>query len=222
MKKKLTLLFMVPLLLTSCGKSKNAIKVFSNGELLVDSTTYIDINEDNIIDMMKSEMSFILYQYSSTCSHCEKSSKNFEGYFKKYHTSIYRYEIKDYSSYMKLNQYDDYTFSLTIITPRVMVINKGLLVDEVNSSKLIEGSLFNSAINSFVNLDENIFNVQSKKAYDYLHNLYSDINDVIYNPSNGKGMDEYQLLYNKEDNDQKYILINETIAQSSLIEDINK
>ena len=216
MRKKLLFLGMIPLLLMSCGKSKNAITVFVNAELLVDSTAFIDTNEDRIIKMMDNKLSFILYQYSKTCSYCESVSENFSSFFMKNHPSIYRYEVSN--SYRLLYKYDEKAFPELASTPRVMIFKEGKYIDEVNSSKIVQPRLFSSAVNSFISLNNNVYSVTSLKAYQNLISLYDDTSVLLFNSYTNEGMDEYLKLYNDSSVKDIHIVIDKEYADQDLIE----
>ena len=220
--KKYILFSIIPLLLSSCAKNKNAIEMINNGNILVnDGAYFIDTDEERIIGMMECGLSFMLYQYSTACSHCQDSTKNFEKYLQKNTYTIYRYNVYMSENYNLLNEYDAKSFPLEIITPRVLIIKKGRVIDEVASSKLTESSLFPSAINAFSRKSDYLYTTTTLDGYQEIIKIDNDFGVLIYNSLTKEGLDKYFIAYDNKDFDEITILIDEAFATNELLEYIN-
>ena len=218
-KNGLILLGIVPLLLASCAKNKNAILMINNGDLLCeDGSLFIDTDEERIVGMMKSNLSFILYEYSTGCSHCNDSSKNFEQYFKKYQYTIYRYNTYMGDNYQLLNNYDSKAFPLEYGVPRVIIVSHGRYVDEVASSKLVKSNLFNSGINAFTRENKYLYSTTTIDGFNKLKEKDKEFNLLIYDSLHQVNIDKYHLVYDNKDFDEYTILVDEAFASSQLLE----
>ena len=217
--KRIALLGIVPLLLTGCAKNKHAIVIVNNADLLVGSNPiFIDTDENRIIGLMESEISFILYEYSTACSHCEESTKNFENYLKKYQYCIYRYNAYMSPDYHLLNEYNEEVFPVNFITPRVLIVNHGKAVDDVASSKLTNSTLFNSAINAFTKENNYLYSVNTLEGFKKLGN---DFDMLVYNSLTKHNVDKYNEIYSDKDYKKKTVLIDEAFASKELIDYIS-
>ena len=221
-KKGLSIIGIIPLLLCSCIKNKNAIVIINNGNLLAENAPlFIDIDEERIIGMMESRLSFILYEYSTACSHCNDSSANFEKYLSKYQYVIYRYNGYMSSNYQLLYEYDEETFPLAYSTPRVLIVSRGKAIDEVASSKLVNSNLFNSAINAFTKESKYLYTTTTLDGFNELIKLDREFGVFLYDSLNQINTDKYLEIYNNKDFDEKTILIDEAFASNELIEYVN-
>ena len=217
--KRFLILAIVPLVLTSCAKNKNAIEMINNGDLLVDNPSlFIDTDEERIIGMMESKLSFMLYSYSTACSHCEESSKNFVKYLEKYPYTIYRYNVYMSDNYRLLYEYDAKAFPEIAATPRVLIIKEGKMVDEVAPSKLTQSSLFNSGINAFTKKSEYLYNTTTLDGYKKIIEIDNDFGVIIYNSLTQTGLDKYFIAYDNKDFDEITILVDEAYATTELID----
>ena len=222
-KKGLIILGIIPLLLTSCMKNKNAIRIVNNGNLLTEDKAYfIDIDEERIIGLMNNKMSFILYEYSTGCSYCNDSTSNFEKYLNKYPYAIYRYNAYMGKNYQLLNDYDSSAFPLEYSVPSVMIISKGRFVDKVASSKLVNSRLFNSGINAFTKESKYLYTATTVNGYNKIIEKYDDYDVVIYDSLHDENIEQYNLAYDNNNLDKCTILIDEAFASSQLMEMINE
>ena len=221
MKNKIILL-LLPILLTSCAKNKNAIYVPLNGDLYVENTSsFINVEAEDIINLMTNKFSFILYQMSSSCSHCEDSSSNFKKYFKNNKNVIYKYDEYMSRGYGDLHEFDEEAFPEPGYTPRVVVIKDGKYVDEIDSSKLTTSSLFNNSVNAFIKEKKNLTQVTTVESFTYAKEMYAnEYNLVVYDSKTGNNKEEYFQVFEKEYT-RKAILIDLAFADNSLIESIS-
>ena len=220
--QRLLLISVIPLLLSSCSKNQNAIEMINNGDLLKDNPTlFVDTDEARIIGMMESKLSFMLYEYSTACSHCNTSSENFEAYLKKNPYTIYRYNVYLSDDYDLLTEYDSKAFPEDAYTPRVLIIKNGKFVDEVAPSKLSKTSFFNSAINAFTKKSDYLYSTTTLEGYKKIIEIDNDFGVIIYNSLTQEGLDKYFIAYDNKNFDEITILVDEAYATSELIEYLN-
>ena len=221
-KKKLILFILFPLLLTSCSKNKNAILVLNNADYLSDSSkTYISVNGEEITYMMKAQSSFILFEYDENCSYCKDTSNNFVSYLKDKPYTIYSFSPALAKDYIILNEYDNINFPSQIVTPRVLVINEGKVVDEIARGKLYQEKLFPSAINSFTNTNSHLYTCTTLKGYNYMIEKNNDINVVLYNTKTLENIDIYLNICNDKQYKEDTLFIDTNIADEDLLEYLN-
>ena len=115
--------------------------------------------------------------------------------------------------YQPLNDFDSVHFPETIITPRMLVINKGKVVDEVNQSKITNERLFTSAVNSFIKTNDHLYSALTLNGY----KKKMDAETIVYNPFTGLNMNTYLEIINNKKLEKDYVLIDESQAEDELI-----
>ena len=206
MKKKILLLAaLFPLLLTSCSsKNKNAIVVAQS----LDNDYVVSINTDQLIDMMDAKLSFVLYFYSSVCSHCIEVSAYFERYYNDNPLSFYRYDLHENgSTYEKLVEYDPAFFPENNYTPRVFIFKNGYRTDEVANQKLISYSYFKGAIDSFTIKKDNLYTTTDELRYNSFMSSHPDAVSIFYNSKTKDNVDKYLEIYNMETIEKPTIVV---------------
>ena len=217
--KTISFFLSVPLLLTSCMKSNHAIILPFNGE---EKANLIETNAEKIVSMIKNNYSFMLYQYSTGCSSCNECSKNFESFLEKNPYTIYKYNVYMSSDYAILHEYDEKAFPELIITPRVIIIKDGRVIDEINTSKLTQSRLFNGAIKAFSKENKHLFMSFTLDGYQALLNKKENIKTVLIDTISNKNLDIYFAKYQDFKLNEDYVFIDETYASNELIESIEQ
>lgn len=217
------IIVILPLLLTSCKKNKDAIDVFYNGDIVPNNyqMSFYEVNVNNIINLMDNNFSFVLYQYSTACSHCETSTFNFEKFFKNYPYTIYRYNAYLDDNYRLLTAYDEVAFPSTIITPRVLVFKNGKYVNQVNSTKLVESRLFNNSVNAFIKNRDGIYQITTLDSYLYFYQKNNNIKTYLYDSSSNQN-ESYFDIYNDKNYKEMTLLIDKVFAKEELLSYLNK
>ena len=206
MKKKIiSLAILFPLLLSSCSnKNKNAIVVAES----IDNDYATSIGTANLISMMDSKMSFLLFFYSSVCSHCVEVNAYFERYYGDNHIQMYRYDLYENSStYPELTEYDKDFFPESNYTPRVFIFKNGYRVDEVANQKLINYSYFKGAISSFTIKKNNFYTTRDQHRYESFMSEHPDAETVFYNSYTKENIDKYLEVYNAETLEKPTIVV---------------
>ena len=206
MKKKIiSLAILFPLLLSSCSnKNKNAIVVAES----LDSYYCVDINSSGLIDLMEAKFSFVLYFYSSVCSHCTEVSAYFERYYGDNPFSFYRYDLyRNTATYQQLIDYDRDFFPESNYTPRVFIFKNGYRVDEIANQKLISYSYFKGAVDSFTIKKENLYTTTEQPLYERFMNHHPDAESVFYNSHTKENIDKYLEVYNAETLEKPTIVV---------------
>ncbi len=220
------LLASIPLLLTSCNNS--SIKGLYNYDLEVvdlqdeDVNPFVEVEAEDIIAMAEAELSFPLFIHDVNCSHCIVANANFREVFESYPATIYRYTY-NYSTYEKLNEYDEVLFPYEFYTPRVMIIKDGELIVDVASSRVASTpSRLNGSLKSFVKLS-NLYRLSLEESFDLYNSTYNDYILFTYSYSS---LDLYNYTYwavNKMktnvvfiNTDESEEILNETLAKKGL------
>ena len=200
MKKlsRLILLTITPLLLTSCAKNAHAIFMPYSIEVMMykdDVTKYPDylfmnLDAQNVIDLCESEATFMLYIHSKDCSACADTDNNWQRYLKGNSLTIYGYHFGE--DYTKLTSYNPGAFPELFSTPRLLVVSKGVVVDEVNQSKLANTyTFFKGAVDSF-SKKINIYTAYTTEAITYFNNNFPDGEVITFDSQNH---DESKVIY---------------------------
>ncbi|MCD8194840.1 MAG: hypothetical protein LUD22_00825 [Coprobacillus sp.] len=225
-KSLVSLLAIIPLLLTSCSSS--SVKGLYNYDLEVidlqdeEINPFVELEAEDIIAMLKAELSFPLFIHDVNCSHCIVANANFREVFESYPATIYRYTY-NYSTYEKLNDFDSILFPFEFYTPRVMIIRDGELIVDVASSRVAStSSRLKGSLKSFVKLD-NLYRLSLNESFELYNENYNDYILFTYSSSD---LDLYNYTYwavNKKktpvlfiNTDETEEILNETLTKKGL------
>ena len=169
MKNKLGLLFILPLLLTSCGEDSSNPHIYKNGDLLLNSeitfeNSLRETTADEVISLMNQNENFCLYFYQTECSHCQDFKPKLVDYVKNTSTLFYSMNIAgetiisegDERAYLseefaKLIQ-SDYgklffpVFSY-ISTPAIFIASGDGVPQKISNSRISTTLMFTNAMN---------------------------------------------------------------------------
>lgn len=189
--KKLSLLFLVPLVLTSCNSVEGqSIKVLTNYET-GKNENYVSqpVSANQIVNMIDSNMTFPLFIYSKTCGHCETFKTVFKKYNETYHTFYYQYESNSMANDTLKNAYPD-IFNDHLITPSLLLISKKELsysfsqnrMGSFNSFKPVAKQHFEyTKVSTLINLDTyEKYCEENSKFYCFVYNSEVSSDNFAY------------------------------------------
>lgn len=171
-KKGMTLLLVLPLLMTACSSSNKIYKITDLDVIYSNKDSYLtNIDEETIISYLDNKFSFMLYEYGSSCSYCKEAGQSIYAIQKEYHYQIYGYEATN--SYYKLNESYPSIFLEIASYPRFYIFSKGKLVSESAGRSTLTSQSFIRRINDY-NKGKSIYTFTTKESFDYLKETYDD------------------------------------------------
>jgi len=212
MKRKISFLFLIPtLLLTSCNnKNKNAFLAIND---LSNNTTAFTINASQFSNLIKSDLSFIVYIGNDYCSTCQNVTPIINDYVKNNHKVIYHYNsaLMDYQ--ILLDTFP--TIFREIISPEIMVFSEGKVLYRTTENMDMKENRINKVFNAY-QIDSHIYSLNNleglskiTKDYEVLFFTYatSDLETTII-------LNEY-LMKQYKNSEKAVYLINEDLLTSS-------
>lgn len=207
MKKKIPLLLIGLLTITSCATGYKKIDIETNFDILSDqSVSFIELNENKIINKLKNKDDFILYLYSPDCFSCSNTNEALNEILIKENYTIYKYcpLSKDYNL---LLEYDNLIFPEEIKTPRVISFKGGKLNLEINSGRLGKVSLLSKSISSLNNKNY-FYTLTSKNSFLNFVNQFNNFYLINYSSINFENLnwEDYSNIKNLLNKNKKITL----------------
>lgn len=184
--KAISLISILPLLLTSCG-FRGDTKVYRNGELyFLDEITYENafvMSDYNLIDsLIKIEETFMFYFKSEECYSCLEFKDIITQYVKETNQHIYIFdEITQHEDFVKLGKnYGDFFFPLGVIeTPQLYVFSKEKACLKISNSKYATMTMFRNAMKETVS-ETNVYKVSSLDTLERFIKLDEEVDVFPY------------------------------------------
>lgn len=214
MKKKITSLLLLPLLLSSCGSFKGSVKAYKNGEIYFENEiTYenalVHANFNMIYEMINSNEPFLLYFKSEGCLACNEFKGVLTEYVNNTKQTIYYMDTNDdYEEFKKLDQkYKEVFFPSNegVYTPQLYAYSESCI--PVKNTKYENITMFTNAMKETVSECE-VYKVNTYVTLEKFINAKEEIDIFTYDRSESSFVTKYNQIKNDiEKTNRKSIIL---------------
>lgn len=181
MKRSRWLLFLITtLLLSSCSIQNTFIRVVDLDSKYITNNNYLkEIDEGTIVSKLDSKNSFIVLQYSTSCSTCLRTLDTIHTYQKNNNVLIYGYVPSD--NYSLLVDSYPTIFATKVVYPLLYLFKEGKLVKEIRGDNNIYNSL-KPVIHSFT-YSNNVYSLSFINSFNQYLSEYKSSLIMLLNDS---------------------------------------
>lgn len=183
MKKILSLLFTLPILLTSCGTKISTVPAYLNGNLFGENTitqenAFITAEVNTLSHLIDSKESFILYVKEASCYACSLVTPRLVKYVSNTKRLVYSIDAETqsdtFNEFARL-YHDEFYPDNQILFPTIFVYSKDTSALKIPYAKYSSDTMLANAIDEYI-VSTNVYFFETTQS---LNNFVEDTNDAI-------------------------------------------
>ena len=200
MKKSISLLALLPLLLTSCGQKISSVPAYINGDLYYEESITVDnafrtADINTITNLINSKESFILYTKEASCYACSLTTPRLVKYVASTKQVVYAIDAEtqkeDFKEFAAL-YHDDFYPDNQILFPTIFVYSKNTGALNIPYSRYDGDTMLCNAIKDYV-VDTKVYSFNKFASFSTFINDKKTFKAVLYDRDDDDYANAYHL-----------------------------